>query len=81
MPKVGMAVLPLDARLCKHTDKKCWVLSCLPDTQQYNKQVEIITVRCDSDGRVDLVDALNVLWNKGIKMLMVEGGGMLLPPF
>ena len=73
--------MPVDARLCQHTDKNCWVLSCLPDTQQYNKQVEIITVRCDSDGRVDLVDALHVLWNKGIKMLMVEGGSDVITAF
>ena len=36
---------------------------------------------CDSDGRVDLVDALHVLWDKGIKMLMVEGGSDVITAF
>lgn len=73
--------MPVNARLCQHTDKNCWVLTCLPDTQQYNQQVEIITVRCDSDGRVDLIHAMHLLWDKGIKMLMVEGGSDVITAF
>ena len=73
--------MPVNARLCQHADKNCWVLTRIKDANDYSDQVEIITLGSDIDGRVNLLDALSLLWEKGIKMLMVEGGSDVITAF
>ena len=73
--------MPVNARLCQHADKNCWVLTRLKDEQDYNAQVEILTLGSDLEGRVNLLDALALLWEKGIRMLMVEGGSDVITAF
>ena len=73
--------MPVNARLCHHTDKNCWVLTRIKDANDYSDQVEIITLGSDIDGRVNLLDALSLLWEKGIRMLMVEGGSDVITAF
>jgi riboflavin-specific deaminase-like protein len=73
--------LPPTARLCQHSDKQCWVLTSLTDDSEFGSQVEIFTLLGDADGRVDLSEALSLLWEKGIRMLMVEGGSHVITAF
>lgn len=73
--------LPPTARLCKHLDKQCWVLTSLTNDSEFGSQVEILTLPGDAEGRVDLSEALSLLWEKGIRMLMVEGGSHVITGF
>ncbi|MDT8398627.1 MAG: RibD family protein [Pseudomonadales bacterium] len=73
--------MPLTARLCRHSDKRCWILTSLRDDNKFGKQADIITLDGDAEGRVKLQDALTLLWEKGIRMLMVEGGGNVITAF
>jgi riboflavin-specific deaminase-like protein len=73
--------MPTTARLCRHADKNCWILTRLKDDSEYGDQVEIMTLASDAEGRVNLPDALALLWKKGIKMLMVEGGSHVITAF
>jgi riboflavin-specific deaminase-like protein len=73
--------MPPTARLCQQSDKSCWVLTGLIDDCEYGSQVEIITLSSDADGRVNLPDALALLWEKGIRTLMVEGGSQVITAF
>jgi len=73
--------MPATARLCQHADKNCWILTCLNGDGEFGDQVEIITLGEDDVGRVDLEEALDLLWKKGIRMLMVEGGSQVITAF
>ncbi len=73
--------MPPTARLCQHSDRNCWVLTSLNESGEFGGQVEIMTLEGDADGRVNLPDALNLLWKKGIRMLMVEGGSQVITAF
>ncbi len=72
---------PTTARLCRHADKNCWILTRLQDANGFGDQVEVITLTGDAEDRVNLRDALAVLWKKGIRMLMVEGGSHVITAF
>lgn len=73
--------MPSTARLCQHADKQCWVLTSLKDDSEFGIQVEIITLDGEDEGRVNLLDALTLLWEKGIRMIMVEGGSQVITAF
>jgi riboflavin-specific deaminase-like protein len=73
--------MPPTARLCQRKDKNCWVLTRLPDDNEFDGKAEIITLEGDSDGRINLPEALELLWDKGIKRLMVEGGSEVITAF
>jgi riboflavin-specific deaminase-like protein len=73
--------MPPTARLCRRSDKNCWVLTSLKDGSEFGSQVEIITLESDAEGRVNLRAALALLWEKGIRMLMVEGGSQVITAF
>ncbi len=73
--------MPPSARLCQHVDKHCWVLTGLAEGKALGNHVDIITLASDDEGRVDLCAALSLLWERGIKMLMVEGGGQVITAF
>jgi riboflavin-specific deaminase-like protein len=73
--------LPPTARLCQNADKSCWVLTSLKGDSEYGSQVEIMTLPGDAEGRVNLSEALTLLWVKGINMLMVEGGSQVITAF
>ncbi|WP_026600903.1 RibD family protein [Methylomonas sp. 11b] len=72
---------PPTARLCQRTDKECWLLTCLKPDGEFDGNAEIITLEGDDDGRVDLSAALQRLWEKGIRTLMVEGGSQVITAF
>jgi len=44
----------------------------------YGKNVEFILCDTDSNGLIDIDKLLNILFKKGIKKLMVEGGGTVI---
>lgn len=73
--------MPPTAHLCHHADKNCWILTSVQNQSALGCQVEVITLDGDTEGRVSLLDALAVLWEKGISMLMVEGGGTVITSF
>jgi riboflavin-specific deaminase-like protein len=73
--------MPPSARLCQHSDKNCWIFTSLSVDSEFGNQVEIITMAGDDEGRVNLQHALSLLWEKGIKMLMVEGGSQVITAF
>jgi len=73
--------MPPTARLCQRDDKHCWVLTRLPDANEFDGKAEIITLEGDGNGRIDLPAALALLWQKGIKRLMVEGGSEVITAF
>jgi len=73
--------MPQTARLCCHPDKLCWILTILPDASKLGNQVEIMTINGNNQEHVPLQDAMELLWQKGIKSLMVEGGATIITAF
>lgn len=73
--------MPPGARLCQRADKTCWVLTRYSGHQPFAGNAEIIAMDRGDDGRVDLAEALQVLWQKGIRTLMVEGGSRIITAF
>lgn len=73
--------MPPTARLCQRSDKDCWVLTRLKDDSAFDGNAEIITLEGDAEGRINLREALNLLWEKGIRTLMVEGGSQVITAF
>lgn len=63
--------IPQSARLCRHPDKQCWILT--NHTGQVDG-LEILTLDGGEQERVPLPTALALLREKGIETLMVEGG-------
>ena len=47
----------------------------------YNNNVEIIECKVNDDKKIDLTSLLEILYNRGIKELMVEGGGSIIWSF
>jgi len=73
--------MPPTARLCQRLDKNCWVLTRLKNDSGFDGKADIITLEGDAEGRVNLREALNLLWEKGIRTLMVEGGSQVITAF
>ena len=78
--------IPLHARLLERSDRHCW-LAC---TDQNDRQrvgavqsrgAEVIHCCHDRRGMVDLPDLLNQLGRRGIRSIMVEGGGQVITSF
>jgi len=75
------ARLPATARLGNLADKRCWVLTTAPPSPLPGDGPEYIRVPAAADGRVALDAALQLLWQRGITSLMVEGGGTVITAF
>lgn len=73
--------IPATARLCHSPGKRCWILTSQRDDGMCGDGIEIFTLQGDADGRVSLIEALNALWDKGIRRLMVEGGANVITAF
>jgi diaminohydroxyphosphoribosylaminopyrimidine deaminase / 5-amino-6-(5-phosphoribosylamino)uracil reductase len=71
--------MPPTARLCLREDKPCWVLTNADHRGVLGEAVEVIPL--GGSGRIDLDSALAALWQRGIKSLMVEGGGEVITAF
>jgi len=78
--------IPLQARLLERTDLNCW-LACTEQSDRerisavVNQGAEVIRCRHDRQGRVDLPHLLRQLGERGIRSLMVEGGGQVITSF
>ncbi len=73
--------IPAKARLCCLPDKRCWVLTTVDDEGAVIEGLEITALEGNADGRVCLQRALKLLWDRGIKSLMVEGGASVISAF
>jgi diaminohydroxyphosphoribosylaminopyrimidine deaminase/5-amino-6-(5-phosphoribosylamino)uracil reductase len=75
--------MPQTAKLFHHPDKQCWILSVRPCNGQFGNQAEVLTLNCRAEDRqqVPLIDALELLREKGIATLMVEGGAKIITAF
>jgi len=76
--------MPLDSKLHKHPDKKCWLLTLeksevSEDLKSLNH--EIIQIPGQRHDFVPLLPAMQVLREKGIRSLMVEGGAKVITEF
>lgn len=74
---------PESARICHHPDRQCWILTMRSDAKFPGEGVEVLTVPgADGSGQlVPLEAAMRLLRERGIKSLMVEGGGTVITAF
>jgi 2,5-diamino-6-(ribosylamino)-4(3H)-pyrimidinone 5'-phosphate reductase len=49
--------------------------------KNYGANVEVIQCGIDAEGKINLVEMLDILYNRGIKKLMVEGGSTVIWSF
>lgn len=68
---------PTDA-LVVNDSAKTVIVSGKQCDKKFGDNVEIILVDTDKDGFIDLKKFLEMLYNKGVKKLMVEGGGTVI---
>jgi riboflavin-specific deaminase-like protein len=73
--------MPESARLCKHPDKQCWILTTRSHCDTEYSGAEIITLKDTGTESVPLDSALQLLLERGIKSLMVEGGATVISAF
>ena len=74
---------PPKARILEQSDHKCW-LACTDRNvparvdEVMHQGAEVICCQRDHKGRVDLRNLLNLLGERGIKSIMVEGGSQVI---
>jgi len=51
------------------------------EKQYYGNHIEVVGCKADNEGHIDIVEALNLLYEKGIKKLLIEGGGTVIWSF
>lgn len=73
--------IPRKARLCCLPDKRCWVLTTVDDQGTVIEGLEITALEGNADGQVCLQRALKLVWSRGIKSVMVEGGASVISAF
>ncbi len=74
---------PPSARILKHPDKQCWILTLCPETDALEGHATLLTVPASKDNahEVPLEAAMKLLRERGIKSLMVEGGATVITAF
>lgn len=73
--------MPKTARLCRHPDKQCWILTTRRHSDAEFSGAEIISLSDAGTASVPLDAALQLLLERGIKSLMVEGGATVISAF
>lgn len=73
--------MPTSARLCHHPDKQCWVLTTSPSANFEFPGAEIISINNEGQKHVPLDTALQLLFQRGINSVMVEGGAKVISAF
>lgn len=68
---------PVDA-LAVNNVVKTLIISSEKCKKSYGDNVEVIQCETDQNGFIDLEKLLDLLYNRGIKTLMVEGGGTVI---
>jgi 2,5-diamino-6-(ribosylamino)-4(3H)-pyrimidinone 5'-phosphate reductase len=69
---------PLDALVVNEKSKTYIFTKKDIVTKKFGKNVEIIVCDTDEEGLIDISNMLQILARKGIKSLMVEGGGTII---
>lgn len=72
--------MPPTCKLCQRVKHGCWVLTT-PEAATDRDDCELIVVPGDKDGHVNLREAMAVLYERGIRSLMVEGGASVITAF
>ena len=78
--------IPPTARLLNRSDQRCW-LACIDSNSRQKRRrlehlgAELLYCGADRTGRVNLPDLLDLLGQKGVKSLMVEGGSQVITSF
>ena len=73
--------MPPSARLCRHPDKQCWILTTRCHSDMEYSGAEIIALKDTGTESVPLAAALQMLLARGITSLMVEGGATVISAF
>lgn len=73
--------MPRNAQLCKSEGRQCWVLTSQEHASSKRDDIDLIEVTEDEDGTLDLTRAMQVLWQRGIRSVMVEGGAQVISNF
>lgn len=74
---------PIDAKLLSHPDRKVWIATThRADPQRVQRLealgAEVLIVPADAADRVDLAALMAQLRQRGVRNLMIEGGGRIL---
>lgn len=72
---------PLDALVVNGTVKTFIITSKKNCNKKFGDNVQIIYCDTNNEGLIDLQKLLNILFNNGIKKLMVEGGSTVISNF
>lgn len=76
---------PGNARLCCHSDKRCWVFTTKNKLEKQQDiaidGLDVIELESDPNGRICLHRMLNLLYARGIRSVMVEGGAQVITAF
>lgn len=73
--------MPQTARLCHHPDKLCWILTNCGHNGEFMDKADILTFDGSHEQEIPLHEALTVLYQRGIRSLMVEGGSRIITAF
>ncbi len=73
--------MPESARLCRHPDRQCWILTTRSHSDTEYSGAEIISLKDAGTESVPLDSALQLLFDRGINSLMVEGGATVISAF
>jgi len=73
--------MPNDSRLSLSQDRQCWVLTSPEHAHTIRKDIALIGVAKGADGSLDLGLAMQALWLRGIRSIMVEGGAQVISGF
>jgi len=65
---------PLNS-LVVNSDAKTFIITSKKCNKKFEENVKIINCQTDNEGYIDLAILMDILFNLGIKKLMVEGGG------
>lgn len=72
--------MPTSSNLCQSDERRCWILTTVQDDSDRD-DCELVRVSGDGSGQVNLKEALEALYTKGIRSLMVEGGASVITAF
>jgi riboflavin-specific deaminase-like protein len=73
--------MPADARLCRHPDKQCWIITTNPSANLKIPGAETISLDDEGQKHVPLDTALELIFQRGIRSVMVEGGAKIISAF
>lgn len=72
---------PKDALVLNDSAKTLIIIKKGNEKQFDCKHVEVVECKTDNEGRIDLNSALDLLFQKGVKKLLVEGGSTVIWSF